>query len=105
MRAADALPVRFNAAAHFVDRNVAEGRGPSPAFLCEGQTLTYDDLHALVNRTGNALRSLGARVGDRVLMICLDAPEFLGTFWGPSRSAPYPCPSTPCSAPRTTCTS
>jgi len=86
------LPVRFNAAAHFVDRNVAEGRGPSPAFLCEGQTLTYGDFQALVNRTGNALRSLGVRVGDRVLMICLDAPEFLGTFWGAIKIGAVPVP-------------
>ena len=86
------MPVRFNAAAHFVDRNVAEGRGPSPAFLCEGQTLTYGDFQALVNRTGNALRSLGVRVGDRVLMICLDAPEFLGTFWGAIKIGAVPVP-------------
>jgi len=86
------LPARFNAATHFVDRNVAEGRGPSPAFVCEAQTLTYGDLQALVNRTGNALRSLGVEVGDRVLMICLDAPEFLGTFWGAIKIGAVPVP-------------
>jgi benzoate-CoA ligase family protein len=92
MRASEALPARFNAASHFVDRNVAEGRGTSPAFLCEGQTLTYGELQALVNRTGNALRSLGVRAGDRVLMICLDAPEFLGTFWGAIKIGAVPVP-------------
>jgi benzoate-CoA ligase len=92
MRASETLPPRFNAAAHFVDRNVVEGRGASPAFLCENQTLNYGDLHALVNRTGNALRGLGVRVGDRVLMICLDAPEFLGTFWGAIKAGAVPVP-------------
>ena len=92
MRASEALPVRFNAAAHFVDRNVAEGRGASPAFLCEGQTLSYADLQALANRTGNALRSLGVETADRVVMICLDGPEFLGTFWGAIKIGAVPVP-------------
>ena len=92
MRASEALPARFNAAAHFVDRNVAEGRGASPAFLCEGQTLSYSDLQALANRTGNALRGLGVKAADRVVMICLDGPEFLGTFWGAIKIGAVPVP-------------
>jgi len=92
MRAAEVLPERFNAAAHFVDRNVAEGRGARPAFLCEDRTLTYADLLALVNRTGNALRGLGVKPADRVVMICLDAPEFLGTFWGAMKIGAVPVP-------------
>src|SRR5438445_7429540 len=92
MRASEALPARFNAAAHFVDRNVAEGRGAAPAFLCEGQTLSYADLQALADRTGNALRGLGVEATDRVVMICLDAPEFLGTFWGAIKIGAVPVP-------------
>ena len=92
MRAAEVLPERFNAAAHFVDRNVAEGRGARPAFLCADRTLSYADFLALVNRTGNALRGLGVGPGDRVVMICLDAPEFLGTFWGAMKIGAVPVP-------------
>src|SRR2546428_1859080 len=92
MRASEALPARFNAAAHFVDRNVAEGRGAAPAFLCEGKTLSYGDLQALANRTGNALRGLGVETADRVVMICLDGPEFLGTFWGAIKIGAVPVP-------------
>ena len=92
MRVSDVLPARFNAAAHFVDRNVAEGRGASPAFVCEGRTLTYADVLALANRTGNALRGLGVEASDRVVMICLDAPEFLGTFWGAIKIGAVPVP-------------
>src|SRR6185436_3892569 len=92
MRASEALPERFNAAAHFVDRNVAEGRGASTAFLGESRTLTYADLQSLTNRTGNALRALGVEAADRVLMICLDAPEFLGTFWGAIKIGAVPVP-------------
>jgi benzoate-CoA ligase family protein len=92
MRASEALPERFNAAAHFVDRNVDEGRGASTAFLGDSRTLSYADLQALTNRTGNALRTLGVEAADRVLMICLDAPEFLGTFWGAIKIGAVPVP-------------
>src|SRR5881397_405970 len=82
MNASDVLPAQFNVAAWFVDRNVTEGRGASPAFLYEHRTLTYADVQELVNRTGNALLELGVEMETRVLMLCLDAPEFIGTFWG-----------------------
>src|SRR5712691_1035815 len=80
--AAETLPAQFNVATWFVDRNVAQGRGAAPAFHCEGRTLTYADVLERVNRTGNALRQLGLGAGDRVLLLCLDGPEFVGSFWG-----------------------
>ena len=43
----------FNAATWFVDRNVAEGRGGSPAIRYDGRILTYADLRELVDRTGH----------------------------------------------------
>jgi benzoate-CoA ligase family protein len=82
MIAAECLPAQFNVASHFVDRNVEEGRGQAPAFLCEDRTLTYGELQELTNRTGNTLRELGVRMEDRVVLVCVDAPEFLGAFWG-----------------------
>lgn len=93
MNASDHLPAQFNVATHFVDRNVAEGRGGSPAFHCEGRVLTYADVQDLANRTGNTLRELGVRMEDRVLMVCLDAPEFLGTFWGAIKIGAVPIPA------------
>ncbi|MBI1737173.1 MAG: benzoate-CoA ligase family protein [Candidatus Rokubacteria bacterium] len=92
MNAADQLPQEFNVAAHFVDGNVAAGRGNRTAFICEGRTLTYADLQDLTNRTGNALRKLGVAMEDRVLVLCLDAPEFLGAFWGAMKIGAVPVP-------------
>src|SRR5436190_21532108 len=92
MNASDVLPAQFNVAAWFVDRNVAEGRGAAPAFLYEDRTLTYADVQELVNRTGNALRELGVEMEHRVLMLCLDAPEFVGTFWGAIKIGAIPIP-------------
>ncbi len=93
MNASESLPQDFNVATWFVDRNLAEGRGGRPAFLCEDRTLTYADVADLTNRTGNALLELGVGMEDRVWMCCLDAPEFLGTFWGAIKIGAIPIPT------------
>src|SRR5262245_30560862 len=92
MNAADHLPREFNVATYFVDRNIAEGRARSVAFHHEGTTLTYGDVQELANRAGNALRDLGIGREDRVLILCLDAPEFLGAFWGAIKIGAVPIP-------------
>jgi benzoate-CoA ligase family protein len=86
------LPAQFNVATWFVDRNVTEGRGGAPAFHCEDRVLTYADVQDLANRTGNALLDLGIGLEDRVLVLCLDAPEFLGAFWGAIKIGAVPIP-------------
>ena len=88
----ESLPAEFNVATWFVDRNVAQGRGTAPAFHYEDRTLTYGDVHDLVNRTGNALRELGVEQENRVLVLCQDAPEFLGAFWGAIKIGAIPIP-------------
>jgi benzoate-CoA ligase family protein len=82
----------LNAASWFVDRNVDEGRGASPAVHCGGQTLTYAGVQEHVNRTGNALAELGIAREDRVLLLCHDAPEFVGAFWGAIKIGAVPVP-------------
>ena len=93
MIASESLPQEFNVATWFVDRNVAEGRGHRPAFFYGDRVLTYADVQDLTNRTGNALRELGVGMEDRVWMCCLDAPEFLGTFWGAIKIGAVPIPT------------
>ena len=93
MIAAEVLPAQFNVATWFVDRNVAEGRGAVAAFHYEDQTLTYAQVQDLVNRTGNALLAVGVETENRVLMLCLDAPEFIGTFWGAIKIGAIPIPT------------
>jgi benzoate-CoA ligase family protein len=92
MIASETLPQQFNVATWFVDRNIAEGRRDAPAFHCENRTLTYGDVHDLANRTGNALLELGVQMEDRVLVLCLDGPEFLGAFWGAVKVGAIPIP-------------
>lgn len=77
------IPETFNAAAHFVDRHVAEGRGANVAIECLDERMTYDDVRRNVNRCGSALRdALGVRPEERVLLLLLDGPSFVYAFFG-----------------------
>lgn len=76
------LPETFNAAAYFVDRNVLEGRGDRIAIESGDEQISYRQLLDQTNRVGNALRQLGVRLEERVVLILLDTPEFLSCFFG-----------------------
>lgn len=76
------LPDTFNVATHFVDRNVQEGRGAKVAIEYGDERVTYQQLLENTNRVGNALLALGVRPEERVLLLLLDTPEFLYSFFG-----------------------
>jgi benzoate-CoA ligase family protein len=76
------IPAQFNAAEHFIDRNVAEGRGVRIAFECGDERLTYAGLLEQVNRAGNAFRELEVRIEERVALILLDTFAFPACFFG-----------------------
>src|SRR6266576_1734796 len=86
------LPDEFTTATYFSDRHLREGRGQKVAFECEGVALTYGQLVDRVNRTGNALRQLGVRVEERVLLLLLDTPEFAVSFFGAIKIGAVPVP-------------
>jgi len=76
------LPGTFNVAAYFVDRNVLEGRGTKTAIESGDERTSYRQLLERTNRTGNALRQLGVRPEERVVLLLPDSPEFLYCFFG-----------------------
>jgi benzoate-CoA ligase family protein len=86
------LPDEFNAATYFIDRHLQEGRSEKVAFECESNTVTYQQLGKCVNRAGNALRQLGVRVEERVLLLLLDTPEFAASFFGAIKIGAVPVP-------------
>jgi benzoate-CoA ligase len=93
---ADALgvPETFNAAAHFVDRHVADGRGRDIAIECGGERVTYQELHERVNRFGSALRStLDVRPEERVALLLVDGPPFAYAFFGAIKIGAVPIPT------------
>src|SRR5271155_4311584 len=65
-----------------VDRHVAEGRGAKVAIECGDEQVTYQQLLENTNRAGNALLALGVRPEERILLLLLDTPEFLSSFFG-----------------------
>jgi benzoate-CoA ligase family protein len=86
------IPATFNVATHFVDRNVAEGRGAHVAIECGGARITYDEVLRNVNRFGSALRRIGVRPEERVLLLLVDGPEFVYSFFGAIKAGAVPIP-------------
>src|SRR5207244_6613547 len=74
----------MNATEAFVDDNVRAGRGDSVAITdaARDREMTYRDVLAQVNRTGHALRRLGIRPEERVMLLLPDVPEFAFAFFG-----------------------
>ncbi|HEU4870655.1 MAG TPA: benzoate-CoA ligase family protein [Pyrinomonadaceae bacterium] len=70
---------------YFLYHNLEEGRENKVCLYFEDRTWTYGDVARLSNRTGNALRELGANIEDRVLMVLPDCPEFVWTWFGAAR--------------------
>src|SRR5687767_11366769 len=88
------VPEAFNAAAHFVDRHAAEGRGAKVAIECGDDRVTYDELIERVNRCGSALRdTLGVQPGERVVLLLLDTPAFAAAFFGAIKIGAVPIPT------------
>src|SRR5581483_10821700 len=92
MRASDVLPAEFNVATWFLDRHLQEGRGGAPAFHCGDQVLRYRAVAELANRTCHVLRELGVEMEMRVVVTCVDAPEFRGALRCEIRSSAVPAP-------------
>jgi benzoate-CoA ligase len=77
-----AIPSLFNAASHFIDRHLDEGRADKVAIECGDERVTHGQLADGVNRAGNLLRSLGVRAEERVVLLLLDTPDFARMFFG-----------------------
>jgi len=86
------LPEPFNVATWLLDRNLAEGRGENVAIECGDARVSYNQLAERAGRLGNALRGLGMRIEERVLLILLDTPEFAYSFLGAIKAGMVPVP-------------
>ena len=88
------LPARYNAAETFIDahRGVRDTR---VAIRCQGKTITYRELAENVDRCGNALKDLGVRMEDRVVLVCVDSPAFAYAFFGAIKIGAVPVPTNP----------
>jgi benzoate-CoA ligase len=85
------IPERFNAAEYFVDRNLEE-RGENVAILYGDQEITYRQVAEKVNATGHALQGLGVEMENRVVLLLLDSPAFVYSFFGAIKIGAVPVP-------------
>ncbi|MGH7857743.1 MAG: AMP-binding protein, partial [Candidatus Binatia bacterium] len=53
----------------------ADSQPGAAALHAAGRTISFKELNELANRVGNALRSLGAGIGDKVCSVGYNAPE------------------------------
>jgi benzoate-CoA ligase len=81
-----AFPERFNMSDYFLYHNVEEGRENKVCLYFGDEQYTYGDAARMSNRAGNALREMGARVEDRVLIVLPDCPEFAWVWFGAART-------------------
>jgi benzoate-CoA ligase family protein len=89
------IPDKLNVADYFLDRHLREGRGDRLAIAGVGPRLTYAELAAQAARVGNALRRLGVRPSDRVLLVLPDSAEFIACFFGAARIGAVAVPVNP----------
>lgn len=87
------LPRQFNAAEYFVDRHLEEGRGEKTAILSDRGTYTYKAFLEQTNRAANMLTGLGVGMENRVMLLVMDSPEMLFSFYGAIKLGAVPIPT------------
>jgi len=80
------LPAAFNLCEYFLDHNLSAGRGDKVALVAGGDYRTYKNVADGAARTAGALRMLGVRPEERVLIILPDGFAFAETFFGVLRA-------------------
>src|SRR5262245_50502108 len=82
----------YNAATDFVDANIARGLGDKVAFTDSERSLTYAQLQANSYRFAAALKALGLREENRVVLAFHDCVDYPVAFWGTIRAGIIPIP-------------
>lgn len=88
-------PDRLNPTEELLDKSVAAGRGDRAAILFEDQKVTYAQLLAQTNKLGNALRGLGVKAGDRVILRTPNIPPALVTNFAVLKLGAVMTPTSP----------
>ncbi len=84
------VPDVFNLGSFLTDRHIAEGRGAKTALYYLDERVSYAELVAMVNRTGNVLKTLGLEIENRVVLVLPDSPEFFYCFLGAMKIGAVP---------------
>lgn len=86
------IPDQLNMAEWFLDARVAEGLGDKTAVYCGDETRSYNELVAGSAQVAAVLRDLGVRIEERVMLLLLDTPDFITTYFGVMRAGAVAVP-------------
>jgi benzoate-CoA ligase len=86
------MPKLYNASVDLLERNLSGGREHKTAVIDNGGHYTYGKLSRLVHRCANALRELGLKAEDRVILCVLDSVDFPTCFLGAIEAGIIPVP-------------
>ena len=75
-------PETFNLADYILVERLREGRGERVALRTDDRDLTYGEVDRLANRAGTALRAMGVRQEERVIVALPDGPAFVAALFG-----------------------
>ncbi len=78
----------------YLDKGASLG-GDAPCLVCDGETLTYDDVVALTGRIASALVARGVAQGDKVAILASNDPIAFTCVFGISRAGAVWCPINP----------
>jgi benzoate-CoA ligase len=93
------IPDRLNMVSWFLDARVEEGLADRVAVHYhagegdESRDVTYGQLVRRSKQVCNLLRKLGVRIEERVLLLLLDTPEFVETYFGVLRAGAVAVPA------------
>ena len=90
--AAEAIPREYNFAADILKRNLEAGRAEKIAYIDRRGSWSYGQLAARVESFGHALRSLGIRPEERILLCLLDTIDWPTAFLGAIKAGVVPVP-------------
>src|ERR1051326_3215169 len=88
-------PVSLNVCHELLDANLASGRDSAPATHYDARVVTYGELARDVMQIARALRKLGVRRGDSVVLRLLNRPQFISTFLALLRIGAVAAPTPP----------
>jgi 3-hydroxybenzoate/4-hydroxybenzoate---CoA ligase len=82
--------MKMNAADLLLAPGLSASAGENPAILSDDVCVSYNQLEAAACRAAHALATLGVEVGDRVLIMADDRPEFFYAYLGAMKIGAVP---------------
>jgi benzoate-CoA ligase family protein len=89
---ADGVPREYNFAADILERNLRAGRGHKAAYVDPRGSWSFGQLADRAARFGQALRALGIRREERILLCLLDTIDWPTAFLGAIKAGVVPVP-------------